>query len=119
MGEREDLKVGRQKVADLEDRWQQRRKELEAKLDESWSRLKSMQLDENGPESKNTQDVYEQITRLDRSLSFLDRALVHLDDIERGESKAKDVPLRPASTAKAHEGPERPERPEEQDTRRS
>lgn len=107
MGEREDLKFGREQVADLEQRWQKRRKELEQKLDESWERLRARQLEQDGPEAKKVPDVYQQIARLDRSISYLDRALIHLDDIERGDGDAKDVPLRPASTPKQEEHPER------------
>lgn len=109
MGDREDLVHGMRQVEDLQERWQKRRLELEQKLDESWARLKTLQLEDDNRTEKDTHAVYDQIARLDRSLSFLDRALMHLDDIERGEDVAMDVPLRPGSTTKEHDRPQ--ERP--------
>lgn len=103
MGQREDLKHGMEKVEDLQARWQKRRMELEQRLDESWERLKAMQMEDDNRSEKDPSMVYDEIARLDRSISFLDRALMHLDDIERGEHMAEDVPLRPGSTSKAKE----------------
>jgi hypothetical protein len=109
MGQREDLIHGMKRVEDLQERWQKRRVDLERRLDESWERLKAMQTEDDNQRPKDAQTVYNEITRLDRSISFLDRALMHLDDIERGEHVAEDVPLWPGSTAKSkqtgHHGP--------------
>lgn len=94
--ERNDLRKAMKKVEDLDERWQSRRMELEVQLEEMWARLKA-DAGKGGQEVETT-DIYHEISRLDRTISLINRALMHVDDLDRGEKEAKDVPLKPASS---------------------
>lgn len=94
---RKDLLRARRELPDLNERWHKRRAEMEARLEDSWRMLRR-----NGrtpdPEASA---LYRRIARTDRVISFLDRALMHLDDIERDTHHAEGILMAPASSPRA------------------
>lgn len=100
--DRNDLRHAMKKVEDLDERWQSRRVELENHLEEMWARLKE-DTEKSGEEAR-TPEIYHEISRLDRTISLINRALMHVDDLERGERQAKDVPLEPGSSDEERKG---------------
>jgi hypothetical protein len=97
--DRKDLMRARHEVPDLQARWKSRRHELETQLEIALNRLDQNEGKSHSSTSREAPAIYRQIARMDRSISFLDRALVHLDDIERGTHHAESLQLRPASSA--------------------
>ena len=94
--DRKDLLRAHQGFPQLSTRWRERRHRLD---DERQRALKDLEARLTGldrGDERNVPTLYHTIDRLDRSISFLDRALVHLDDLNHGTRHAADLPLRPA-----------------------
>lgn len=96
--DRKDLMRARQAVPDLQTRWHHRRQELENQLEIALDHLSGDHGKSHAANSREAPALYRKIARIDRSISFLDRALVHLDDIDKGTHHAQDLQLRPASS---------------------
>ena len=99
--DRKDLMRAKHAVPDLQERWTHRRHELETQLEIALNQLNSSEGKSQTASSREAPALYRQIARMDRSISFIDRALVHLDDIERGTHHADHLKLRPASSYQA------------------
>jgi hypothetical protein len=95
MMDREHLMKANRIVPDLNQKWQQRRQQMQMRLENAWSKLEG----QGGVSGRrNAPVLYKEIVRTDRVISFLDRALVHLDDIERGTHHMEGLPIQPASS---------------------
>lgn len=92
--DRRDLAKARAALPNLEPIWQHRRVALEGERDQVVMKL-DQHLDESPKKAAEPQmaDVYRKLIRLDRSLWFLDRALMHLDDMDHKTQYAERIPL--------------------------
>jgi hypothetical protein len=92
--ERKDLLRARQILPDLENRWKSRRMTLERRREIAFARLAQKDGRSHAAQKRNSAAIYHEIARIDRSLTFLDRALLHLDDMDQGTHFAERWPLR-------------------------
>lgn len=95
--DRKDLMRARHAVPDLQTRWSHRRQELENQLEIALDNLAAHNGKSHAHSAREAPALYRKIARIDRSISLIDRALVHLDDIEKGTHHAQDLELAPAS----------------------
>lgn len=96
--ERRDLVRARQILPDIERRWQDRRHRLALRLEEDWSRVDKNVGRKDVTARRDLPSLYKDIVRTDRVISFLDRALVHLNDIEHGTHHVDGMTMEPASS---------------------
>jgi hypothetical protein len=92
--DRNDIIRAKEIVPELGDIWENKILTLEKERERAWNDLRRS-VTFQGPEvDPVADDVYRRIQRMDRSIAFLDRALLHLTDVERGTHYADDLPLR-------------------------
>jgi hypothetical protein len=96
--DREQLMKAKEIVPDLNDRWQQRRSQMQDRLENAWEKLGEENGGSPGAPRRLAPTLYKEIVRTDRVISFLDRALVHLDDIEHGTDLVEGMEIRPAAS---------------------
>jgi hypothetical protein len=92
--DRKDLLLARQRVPDLENRWRSRRATLERKRELAFARLDAKESRSHAAQKRASGALYNEIVRIDRSLTFLDRALLHLDDMDQGTHYAAKYSLK-------------------------
>ena len=93
--DRKDLIRATHVLPDIHEVWENRIQDLETERDRIWNDLKNATITTHKPDQPHVEKVTHDLERLDRSITFLDRALLHLDDLEKGTQKAADLPLRP------------------------
>lgn len=92
--ERRDLLKARQTLPDLETRWRDRRVTLTRRRELAFAQLDRRAQRSHAAQRRTASAIYQEIARIDRSLTFLDRALLHLDDMDQGTHYAERWPLK-------------------------
>lgn len=90
--DRAELADARDRFPEIEPIWQERRQRLERERERIVTSLDTTPGDARARQTGRA-DTYRSLIRLDRSLSFLDRALLHLDDLDNRTRHAEPIPL--------------------------
>ena len=94
--DRFDIMRARTAKPELGELWEHRLLALERDREAAWADLRATPvLAPTDGEEDRARATYQRIQRLDRSIAFLDRALLHLQDVERGTHFADRLPLGP------------------------